>query len=243
MNKFDLPRIGIVGDGKLAKHFKFFFSQLDLSFGSWDRKSETSFQQFFCSHDVILLMITDDSILSFIETHSINLDAKHLFHFSGALSFSKINCCHPLMTFSGELLTIEQYQSIPLIGEEGMLQLKDVIPVLPNPCYKLNKRSKASYHAWCVMAGNFTTILWQEFINVMTSEMRIPEIHLMPYMEQIFSNLKSDQQNALTGPLEREDKKTILKNIDSIPDVYKDLYRSFLAVRKFELEDTDENSI
>lgn len=243
MKKTQASRIGIVGNGRLAKHFKFYFSELNLPTQSWDRHSNRSLQHFLSAVDIVLLMISDDSIEPFVKEHSSSLEHKTLFHFSGALSFPHINCCHPLMTFSDHLLSVDKYQQISFIGERGKINLVDCIPRLKNPIISLEASEKGKYHAWCVMAGNFTTILWQECFKTMSEELGISADHLTPYMDQIISNLKHDAKSALSGPLARKDKSTIRKNIESVPHVYQELYRAFLAIKGIEMESTDENSI
>ncbi len=228
-------KVGIVGDGRLAKHFKQYFKLLDLPYSSWSRKDTSSFFEFASKQDIILLMISDDSIESFYRENPL-LKEKICFHFSGALSLDGIHSCHPLMTFSNHHYSIAEYQRIPFIGELGKMQLSDLIPALENKAVMIPSNMKDKYHAWCVMAGNFSVILWQEFAANMKCDFDISNDLIKPYMRQIFNNMDYDLDCSLTGPLVRNDNETMKKNLNALDGVYEQLYRSFLGVKNINLE-------
>lgn len=79
------------------------------------------------------------------------------------------------------------------------------------------------------MANNFTTLLWQKYFNEMQHRFNIPLEALRPILYQTAENIAKDYQNALTGPLTRNDKKTIDRNLESLSgDEYKEVYRAFI---------------
>ncbi len=223
--------IGIVGDGLIATHFAHYLDLEGLSYTIWSRKKEKSTAvSKLRDSTIILLLISDDSIVSFIKENP-QLTSKTLLHFSGSLTTKEAIGFHPLMTFSKELYSLERYRKIPFVCEENDLSFKDVFPTLKNPYYQINTESKPLYHALCVLSGNFTTMLWQKTMNDFENTLNLPKEILNPYLDQVCLNIKSDVENALTGPIKRRDKATIKKNIGALQSrLWKKIYRLFRDV-------------
>lgn len=96
---------------------------------------------------------------------------------------------------------------------------------------------KAYYHALCVMANNFTTLLWQKFFNEMTTAFNASLNDLKPYLKQTLLNIDSDYSNALTGPLKRQDLQTIKHNLDALEeDAFVKIYQAFVDVYQTNLD-------
>lgn len=228
--------IGIIGNGCLAIHITHYLKLLNVPFKQWTRESKAPLQSFSDECDIILIMISDDQIQDFITDN--NLSLKNCYHFSGSQSVSGAISCHPLMTFSKELYTLEFYQSVPFVCEAGGEKLKSDIPELINKFTTIKSEDKALYHALCVMSGNFTTILWQKFFTEMQSLTDLSLSELTPYLDAITSNLKRDFQTALTGPFARKDIKTINDNINSLSgDKFQQIYESFAGALLTEKEE------
>src|SRR3712207_1913721 len=148
---------GIIGDGRVARHFLHYFSLLDLPIQQWSRRldeGKTSVEEKLAPCDVLLLLISDSAIDPFIEAHP-SLKSKRLIHFSGSLSSELAHGAHPLMSFGPILYTLEQYERIHFVCDTG-LEFGEIFPLLKNPAYSLPRESKALYHSLCVLSGNFT---------------------------------------------------------------------------------------
>ena len=220
----------IVGNGKLASHLKHYFSLLDIPHNIWNRKSNVTFMEAAGSSAKIILAISDGSIEPFINEYKELADVTWI-HCSGALTTPLAESAHPLMTFSDELYDLDTYKSIPFITESGRKSFKVLFPELPNPGYVINPEQKSYYHAWCSIAGNFTSILWLEFFERFKSNFGIDKEALFPYLEKISFNL-TKVDNPLTGPLARGDESTIKRHLlalqnDNYLDVYESFYRAF----------------
>lgn len=218
----------IVGQGRLANHFKFFFQSNNIRIHSWHYKTQDSqaLKNFHDTTAYTLLCIPDSQIESFI--HSNDLNKAKCVHFSGALHIPGTIQFHPLMTFSKELMALDSYSKFAYIGIKGQPKLQDIFPFLTNPYFEIDSSSKAKYHALCVLSGNFTHLLWQKALSDFKS-MNVPASAVLPYMTQIFENIKKVENNTLTGPLVRRDINTIQKNLDSLSqDPYFDVYKSFV---------------
>ena len=70
------------------------------------------------------------------------------------------------------------------------------------------------YHALCVMAGNFSTILWVKLFDELQHRFGIPASAAHPYLARVAANVMADADRALTGPLSRGDAKTIATNLE-----------------------------
>lgn len=223
------PYYGIIGNGRAAKHFTHYLDLLDIPYLQWHRKqSAEKLHQIAKQCSPILLLINDDAIQSFIEQHPF-LQSALLVHFSGNLHTPLVYGAHPLLSFSGQLYTHEIYQKTPFICDEGSPAFNKLLPGLANPHFTIPTASKPFYHALCVLSGNFTVILWQKFFSELEQKFHIPKEQAYPYLEQIMTNLLTDSKNALTGPLVRNDTKTIAAHLESLAnDPFQPVYQAFL---------------
>lgn len=231
----------IVGNGKLSKHFQNYFSLKNISYKVWTRSSSEAFEKIGHGADRILVLIKDDEIQNFIELNQNKLSSEKIWiHCSGMLSLSSAESAHPLMTFIDELYELKTYESVAFITEEGRKDFKELFPQLNNHNYKIESINKILYHAFCVLSGNFTTIMWQFFFDFLKSN-NIPKEASYAYLNAVTENLKKNN-NPLTGPIQRNDRDTInkhLKSLDNHP--LKNIYISFLeAYNKMEKEKTLE---
>ena len=81
----------------------------------------------------------------------------------------------------------------------------------------------------CVLAGNFSQVLWKGVADRFEQHLGLPAETLRPYLKQVAENFIQAPESALTGPLARGDQKTIERNLDSLNgDPLQDLYRAFI---------------
>ncbi len=224
-----VPRYLLIGNGRVAQHFRHYFSLLQLPHASWHREQsiaqlEHELQQ--SSH--VLILIRDQVIEEFAATHLKNSPA-HFIHFSGSLISNHVYGAHPLSSFSQPLWSLSQYQAVPFILDHDAPDFALLLPGLPNPHVRLHKSLKPKYHALCVLSGNFSCLLWQKFFAELEHAFHIPHAIAHPFLQQITQNLLSHPDTALTGPLVRGDIKTIEKNILALAsDPYQQVYQSFV---------------
>lgn len=220
----------IIGSGQMAKHMQCYLNLLAVSYYTWSRQENSPQALFTYSQhcDAILLLIKDDAIANFIEEYPF-LKSKRLIHFSGNLFLPGIYSAHPLMTFMSTLYDLETYQKVTFILEEDSPDLFTLLPGLNNPAYKIPNALRSYYHAMCVVSGNFTTLLWQKFFDELQQRFHLPKEVAYPYLKQITSNLMHHAEHALTGPLVRGDKTTILNHLQALAkDEYQRIYQAFI---------------
>lgn len=218
----------IIGSGRLAKHISHYFDLSEIPYLNWYRKSSKSLSSLISQSQKILVLINDDEIENFISQNKNEFEEKTWIHCSGLLSTPLAESAHPLMTFTNELYDLEAYKQFPFISEKGRKSFKELFPELKNTSFEIESELKPLYHAWCVMSGNFTTILWQRFFETFENSFGINKEYSFPYLKMISENLmKSDLP--LTGPLARGDKKVIEKNLLALQDEpFVEIYRSFV---------------
>ncbi len=229
----------IVGGGRLARHFSHYFHLLEISHTCWARDRYSPFNTYalaanekrlketIAGADRVLLLVSDSAIAEVLKQYPL-LHEKQLIHCSGALSFPGVAGAHPLMTFADDLYGIEVYESIPFMVESGQ-SFSALFPGLANPHFGIEVEQKAFYHALCVMAGNFSQLLWKGVSDRFEQQLELPSEALHPYLSQLADNFSRAPETALTGPLTRHDRQTIERNLSSLEgDALKDVYQSFV---------------
>jgi predicted short-subunit dehydrogenase-like oxidoreductase (DUF2520 family) len=235
-----MTHYALLGGGRLARHLRPDFSLLNLPCSSWTRDGNPSLNSHAQSHPSerlratvrpashVLLLVSDAAIPEVVKRYPF-LHEKILVHCSGALSFPGIAGAHPLMTFGPGLYDLDDYRRIPFMVESGH-PFGDVLPGLPNLHFAIPVEEKARYHALCVMAGNFSQVLWQA-VATRFAAMGFPAATLEPYLGRVLKNFLHDPGTALTGPLSRGDHQTIARNLSALSgDPLAPVYRAFVEL-------------
>ncbi len=225
----------LLGGGRLARHLHFYLRSLDLNLQTWTRREPVAeFKLKLGSASHVLLAIPDREIEVFVQTHLKSFD-KTIVHFSGSLVTPLAQSAHPLMTFAENLYSLEKYREIPFVIEDSS-EFANLLPGVPNKSFKIAAEKKALYHAYCVMSGNFTTLLWEKFFSDLKTELGIPAEAAQAYLKQIAENLlevaEGKSASVVTGPLVRGDLETVNKNLNALDknfDSYAGIYRAFLT--------------
>src|SRR5262245_25255239 len=209
------PPIGIVGDGRLARHFQHYFQLLGLPICRWCRRQSTvDPPQALASCQTVLLLIRDDAIVPFVEQWP-ELKGQRLVHCSGSLLTSVAACAHPLMAFGERLYDLDTYSSVVFAVDAGFT-LPELLPGVPNRFFTVSTADRAYYHALCVLAGNVSTMLWAKLFEELEQRFGVNAQAAFPFLKQITANLLDDPRRALTGPFSRRDTDTIRTNLDAL---------------------------
>jgi len=229
----------IVGGGRLARHFSEYFRLLEIPHTRWTRDRRLTFNSFAIPDakqrlkatvreaDRVLLLVADGSIVTVLRQYPF-LHEKRLIHCSGSLSVPGVAGAHPLMTFAGQLYPLDTYRRIPFVLEAGA-SFSSLFPDLQNPHYVIGAGDKSRYHAMCVMAGNFSQLLWKSVADRFEQDLDLPAGILDPYLRQAAENFITSPNSSLTGPLTRNDGKTIERNLNALGgDPLEDLYAAFI---------------
>ncbi len=236
----------IIGNGRMAKHIRYYFSQVGIPFNQWHRQLEiANLHKILESSSHVLILITDSEIDQFIEKHPILLNEnsdkksnKILVHFSGSYLSQYAHTAHPLMTFAQDYYDLQVYKTIPFVIEKEGPAFNELLPGLKNQNFKIPREQKHYYHSLCVMANNFTTLLWKKFFDELQVKFDIPSDVAFPILNQTFENIKKDYREALTGPLMRCDHATISNNLAALKsDNYLQIYKDFVEANMKEVRE------
>jgi 2-dehydropantoate 2-reductase len=226
---FDAVPYGIVGDGRVARHFFHYLTLLGLPVRTWSRRvAGPSPPEALASCRTVLLLISDAAIAPFVEAWP-GLEGRQLVHFSGSLITPAAEGAHPLMTFGPRLYDLADYRAIPFVLNAGGTPFAELLPGLPNPSFTIPAADRPYYHALCVMAGNFSTVLWTKLFDEIEQRFGIPPSAAHPYLGRMAVNLMADAGAALTGPLSRGDTQTIAANLKALEgDPFQPVYLAFV---------------
>lgn len=227
----DSSPIGIVGDGRVARHFCRYLHLLDRPFLVWSRRSSTAPPpEALGSCKTILLLIQDGAIEPFVTAWPA-LRGHRLVHCSGGLVTKLAEAAHPLMTFGPELYDLDTYRAVPFVLDAGGTPFQQLLPGLPNPSFTIPAADRPYYHALCVMAGNFSSLLWLKLFEELQERFGIPASAAHPYLTRTMTNLLADGSRALTGPFARGDTRTIAANLTSLDgDPFQAVYLAFARI-------------
>lgn len=225
--------LGIVGDGRVARHFLHYLTLLGLPVSTWSRRRPAAGPiDAFAECRTVLVLIRDAAIVPFLNEWPL-LQEKQLVHFSGNLVTNVAQAAHPLMAFNDGLYDVETYRAIPFVLDSGGSSFHDLLPGLPNPSFVIASRDRPYYHALCVLAGNCSTLLWLKLFEQLHLRLGIPASAAYPYLLQTAANLVTDPARALTGPLSRGDHATVRANLLALKgDPFQNVYAAF--VRAYE---------
>jgi|SRR5436190_15797050 len=219
---------GLIGDGRVARHLHHYFDLLNLPVRRWARSSRCSPVAAMAPCATVMVLISDAAIEPFIAAWA-GLATHRLVHCSGGLVTPFAECAHPLMTFGPDLYDLPAYRQMPFVLDAGRTPFADLLPGLPNPSFTIDAADRPSYHAHCVMAGNFTTLLWQKLFDRLEQRMGIPAAAAHPFLLQTARNLASGASRALTGPLARGDAATLAANLQALEgDSFQEVYSAFV---------------
>lgn len=220
---------GLIGRGRLAAHMAHYLRLEEQPCFVWHRGLVHSPENILSHCDVIVLLINDDALSSFVEAHPFLRD-KTTLHFSGCRVIESISGLHPVMTFGPDLYDLQVYREIPFVEEAGgKCSFGGAFPTLNNPCWQLDPELKPLYHALCVLGGNGTALLASRVFEEFEERLGLPRIVLEPLLRQSLANICDGNSTSLTGPWVRNDTATIDQNLEALKNQsLSDIYRVFL---------------
>ena len=236
-----VPEYLIIGNGKMAFHICHYFRYLSIPFKQWSRTAN-SFSKLLlllqeASH--VLILIKDDAIETFITEYLIRYDQLKRIHFSGSLETKLAYSAHPLCPFGeAKAYALTEYQNIPFFIDANGPDFSALLPGLNNPSYKIEATEKSYYHAMCVIANNFTTLIAEKFFYEMKNRFCIDKTDLMPFLEKTFDNIKSYPNIRFTGPLVRGDTTTLTRDLAALEnDPFYFIFKNFIETFKGDSND------
>lgn len=188
--------------------------------------------------DLIWITVNDDAIeeideqLAAVEALT---NQKLVAHTSGALTSGVLKnlkqkgcslfSIHPLQTFKELEVALEALKStvFTIEGDVNNLQIiKEIFQKTNNPYIVLKEKGKTLYHAGaCVLSNYLVTLMDVGFNLLEQAGLKREEIYsaVEPLIMGTLHNIKTkDPKQALTGPIQRGDVKTLSKHLEAIKD-------------------------
>ena len=202
----------------------------------------TSIDKILTKSDVLFLTVPDDAISTVWEqVKTYPIQGKFICHCSGSLGSAVLSgieatgaygySIHPMFPFKGKKTAYEDLaQALFSVegNEEHMEEIMDLLSACPNRIVRLKSEDKPKYHAAAVFASNLAVGLInqaKELLNECGFDDEAALNALKPLavtnMNNIFDVGTCD---ALTGPVERHDIKTVQKHLDAIDQEKKETY-------------------
>lgn len=206
------------------------------------------------SADITFITTPDDLISITCEELSKNHFIKKgslILHCSGSItsdaliSVKERGCyiasVHPMRSFAKPELSIEQYNGTYCAIEgdiEALPGIYSLFNSIGSITYEIDKIRKSSYHAAGVFASNYLVTLAQQALSCMQEagvENKMAMQVITNIMSGTVSNLEKtlSPEQSLTGPIKRGDISTIIKHVESLPNIeqkylYSDLGKATL---------------
>ena len=213
--------------------------------------------------DVIFLTVPDGSVAEVYESiKEMGIDGKCICHCSGAMSaeetFPDISeygasgySIHPLFPISSKYESFKELQSAFFCiegSEEHLGDWEKLFARLGNDIRVIPGSMKSEYHAACAISSNLVCALAAKSISLMEKCGFSENEALRAFKPLIMSNIKRilavGPQEALTGPVERNDVETVAKHIqcmdnDTDRDMYKAASRKLVEIAQYKHPETD----
>lgn len=191
--------------------------------------------------DVLFLTVPDDAIAEVAAQLATKpVLPKIIAHLSGAHSYKILNILkdkaalaqfHPLAALNGvkpiPLNTLCAISSSDSWAQEELTQLAQAMGLNP---ISLNPNKTVQYHAAAVITGNLSLGLVQESIKLMQEagiDAQTARISLAKLLRSAAENLETkDIKEALTGPIARNDTKTIEKHLEVLEPEVRQTYQT-----------------
>ena len=202
----------------------------------------TSIDKILTKSDVLFLTVPDDAISTVWEqVKTYPIQGKFICHCSGSLGSAVLSgieatgaygySIHPMFPFKSKKTAYEDLaQALFSVegNEEHMEEIMDLLSACQNRIVRLKSEDKPKYHAAAVFASNLAVGLInqaKELLNECGFDDEAALNALKPLavtnMNNIFDVGTCD---ALTGPVERHDIKTVQKHLDAIDQEKKETY-------------------
>ena len=247
-------KVGFIGAGKVGcSLYDYFVHNNILVTGCYTRTQAnvsgtekqtqkiftTSIDKILTKSDVLFLTVPDDAISTVWEqVKTYPIQGKFICHCSGSLGSAVLSgieatgaygySIHPMFPFKSKKTAYEDLaQALFSVegNEEHMEEIMDLLSACPNRIVRLKSEDKPKYHAAAVFASNLAVGLINQAKELLNECGFDDEAALKPLavtnMNNIFDVGTCD---ALTGPVERHDIKTVQKHLDAIDQEKKETY-------------------
>lgn len=218
-------------------------------------KPYKTIRELVADSQIIFITVPDTNIYDvYLQIKKYDIKDKILCHCSGALStniFEGIEetgayaySVHPVFAINDKKESYKKLSNAFFTvegNEETMAVIKEIFEVIKNPFQVISAENKNKYHAALVMSSNLVIGLYHTSLKLL-EECGFSYLDANEVLKPLFLNnaenlYKNGCINALTGPIDRNDIKTVNRHLSSINnnlaiDIYKLLSSEVLEIAK-----------
>jgi predicted short-subunit dehydrogenase-like oxidoreductase (DUF2520 family) len=208
-----------------------------------DTRVFSSLEELVTACDVLWITTPDDAIAPVWDSiQKLSIQGKMICHFSGSLSSvvysdrnkKGVTACsiHPMYAFSNKFTSYQQLHAAVFTMEgdaEALAIMKPLFEKFGNRVCVIAPEQKIRYHAAATTASNLMIGLYQLSAGMLEDCGFAPDMArelLKPLVRgNITKLLDSSPEEALTGPVERADVKTVQKHLEVLNEEERILYK------------------
>lgn len=243
------PLYLLLGNGRISTSLKNYFDAKQIQYLTINREHlvPNTFENLIkklkvtTSLKAILLGISDPSISEIVNLFK-NQISIPLVHFSGSIQVEGAFGFHPLYSFTGRPMSIQEFESIPFNVDPHQSQnFRSLFNNFNNPVFEMSHPKGSLYHALCVCMGNLSQTIQNMSFEELQNKFQLPPHALIPYLKSLILNLEYRHQNKnhqfelISGPIARKDIKTIVHHLKEIQKISPLLYSIYLSIAQKEL--------
>lgn len=233
LREHDIPVAGFFSKTRESVEFAATFTET---------KAFQSLKELLAVSDILFIATPDRCISDIWEEIAIqSIQSKIICHFSGSLSseiFSgrkerDVYACsaHPMFAFSSKFTCYEQLNHVFITMEgdkKALEQMNRLFELTKNPVCFITPEKKTLYHAAASMASNMMIGLYEQSLRMFEAcgfgREEARELIKPLVSDNVNSFLTKTPQEALTGPIERNDIDTIKKHLAVLSEQERKLY-------------------
>lgn len=207
-----------------------------------DTKAFGSMEELLAQCEILFITTPDGAIEEVWESiRNESIQNKIICHFSGALSsavFSNrkekgVSACsiHPMYAFSNKFTSYQQLNSVLFTMEgdkKALEQMSSLFHITENEVCIISPDKKVTYHAAASMVSNMMIGLYEQSIRLLEDcgfEREAARTLVKPLVSgNVQSFLEKSPEEALTGPIERNDLETVRKHLSVLSGRERELY-------------------
>jgi predicted short-subunit dehydrogenase-like oxidoreductase (DUF2520 family) len=270
-------KIAIIGYGKLGSHLYFALRKSRMvKVISIIPNSKSKINPLLINQTDIIFICTQDSKISsavkLLSSKSVDLKKKYIFHTSGSLNSDELSALKNKGAYTGSFHPVQTFESIAkgysdrfeniYIAVEGRkesigLGFK-IAKLLNSKPVVIKKQDKIFHHICCVFASSFLAVHLHQIEKIAPKRILKNGFNnhsffsiYKPLAEQTLKNIGTKGAvKSLSGPVERNDLKTINKHLAVLKTKHKDILALYsqmgietlkLALKKGSITESDSN--
>jgi len=199
----------LIGNSKAAINFSSYLKSKGIKHSKVEFRKINLLKDKLNLFDVFFILTKDDKIIPVYKKYLKKLN-KPVFHFSGCIYHNKIVSMHPIFSFTKKPIPKKEFEKI-IFTSENPKKIKEILPWFKNKIIEIKPKEKPYYHSLLTIYFSFPIIM-KKIIEKEMQKFSIDE----DYLNKLFRKKFIEKNITITGPIIRNDKKTIKKHLKAL---------------------------